>query len=276
MGLIDGQELQTGGAHGDGHGNGHQFPRDGAEGVGWLPGGGQIPVDLAEPPGKIQGGNEATYGDTGNGGACGQRDPAGVAQDAQRQYQSGHQLDHSLQNLTDGGGSHVPQPLREAPVGGHQAHEKCAGAQTEDGSVGIGLILEDCQRLCKGHHEEAADQAKDNEDGTGGGIDLAGLVVLAQRAGLADHAAQSHRQTGGADQQQHGVDLISGAEVAEALIADNQLQRDLVQRADDLDNGGGQCQQGGTVEKGLLFRGICHRCLLIASRRRKDGEWRTR
>ena len=59
--------------------------------------------------------------------------------------------------------------------------------------------------------------------------------------------------------QQYIVDLIGGVEIAEALLADNGIQGDLVQGADDLNNGGGHSQQHGTLQEILLFGRFGHK-----------------
>ena len=76
---------------------------------------------------------------------------------------------------------------------------------------------------------------------------------MAQGAGLGDHPAHGYGETCGGDHQQHGVDLVGGGVVAEALGADDGIQGDLVQGADDLDNGGGHGQHGGTLKEILLL-----------------------
>ena len=87
------------------------------------------------------------------------------------------------------------------------------------------------------------------------------LIIVLQRAGLGDHPAHGHRQACGGDHQQHIVDVVGRIEVAEALGADDGIQGDLIQGADDLDDGGGQGEQSGAVEKILLFLSVRHRKL---------------
>ena len=80
---------------------------------------------------------------------------------------------------------------------------------------------------------------------------------MLQAAGLADHTAHGHGQTGGGNHQKDVVNFIGGAEIAKALLSDNGIEGNLVKRTHQLDNYGGRCQQRCALQEILLFL-LCH------------------
>ena len=87
---------------------------------------------------------------------------------------------------------------------------------------------------------------------------------------LGDHPAHGHGQPGGGDHQQHVIDVVGRVEVAEALFADDGVEGNFVQSADDLDNGGGHCEQRGALKKILLFLHVRHGFILSAGKMRGE------
>ena len=82
-------------------------------------------------------------------------------------------------------------------------------------------------------------------DAPGGGINPADLIVVPQRAGLRDHPAHGYGEACGGDHQQNVVDFVSGGVVAEALLADDGVEGNLINGADDFNNGGSHGKQRG-------------------------------
>ena len=161
-------------------------------------------------------------------------------------------LAQRLQHLRDGGGQHIALALEEAPEGAHDADQQHTGTQGADGGPGIGLILKLSQLTAEKGHQQTAGNAENQENAAAGGVDPADLVVVTQGIGLGDHPAHGHGQARRGDQQQDGVDVVGGVEIAEALFADNGVQRDLIQCADDFDDDGRKRQYRRTREE-ILF-----------------------
>ena len=200
--------------------------------------------------------DQAADGHAQNGAAGRVGNIVGQPFDHQCRCQTHQQLAHSFQHLADGGGTHVPLALEKAPVGGNNAHQQGAGAQDRNCQPCIRLPLEACQLMAKQHHGQTADNAQTQKDAPGCAVHLPHLPVMPQGAGLADHAAHSHRKACRGDHQQHGIDIVSGHEVAVAGITDDHFQRDLIQRADDLYHRCGNGKQSRAMEECLLFSGF--------------------
>ena len=81
-----------------------------------------------------------------------------------------------------------------------------------------------------------------------------------QGLSFGDHAAHGHRQAGGGDHQQDLIDLIGFVEITEPFVTDDVRQRNRVDGADDLDDGGRRSQNCRALQEGLLFKGLvfCH------------------
>ena len=213
---------------------------------------GKLFIVLVEAAEEVYGADEAAGGNAQNGAACGQGDGPGGLQQKQGGGHTHHQPDDRFDDLGDGGGEHIALALEEAPKGRHNADEQHTGAQETDGGPGVGLVLEPGQLAAEQGHEEAPHNAQGQEDAPGGGVNSADLIVVFQRIGLGDHPAHGHGKTGGGDHQQHIVDFVGGIKVAEALFADDGVQRNLVDGADDFDNGGCHGQQRGALEEILI------------------------
>ena len=117
FGFQHGQYLQTGGADGDGNGDGQQ-PAGGL-GIGFrlIRGRRETVVGTAELAEQVDGGDQTADGDTQNGTACGQRNHAGAFEQKQRGQHTHDELDECLQHLGNRGGQHISVPLEETPEG---------------------------------------------------------------------------------------------------------------------------------------------------------------
>ena len=253
-GLQSGQQLQTCRADGDGNGDGQQTLGDLLTGGSGLVGNGQILDGLSVAAVQVEGGDQAADAHAQNGAAGSQRNAVKVELEQHRSGNTHHQLHGRLQHLRGGGGRHVALTLEEATVGAHQADQKRSGGKDRNGGLGIWLTHKFSQRTCKAAHQQRADQTQAQENGTADGVDLPHLTVVTQRAGLGDHPAHGHRQAGRGDHQQHIVDLISGVEVAEALLTDDGIEGNFIQRANDLDHRSGKGKQRRSMQEILLFR----------------------
>lgn len=97
-------------------------------------------------------------------------------------------------------------------------------------------------------------------------VNPAHLIVMVKGTGLRDHPAHGNGQPGGGDHQQYVIDVVGCVEVAEALLADDGVEGNFVQSADDLDNGRCHCEQRGALKKILLFLHIRHGFILSAGK----------
>ena len=271
FGFQHGHQLQGGGAEGDGNGNGQQPP-------GGLPVGtrlflrpGQKGVALPEAAEQVNRRDKTACRDAQNRAARGQRNLVGHFQNCQRRAHAHDQLHHGLQHLRNGGGQHVPLPLEEAPVGTHNADQQHAGAKAADGRPGVGLVLEGRQLAAEHRHQQTARNAQRQKNTPCGMVNPAHLIVVVKGAGLRDHPAHGHGQPGGGDHQQDVIDVVGRVEVAEALFADDGVEGNFVQSADDLDNGRCHCKQRGALKKILLFLHVRHGFILSAGKMRRDA-----
>ena len=157
----------------------------------------------------------------------------------------------------------VDRHLRDMTLAEAKQLDACYAEKFGDTFRGQGITVptleETLQLAAEKRHQQAAGDAQRQEDAPGGGIDPANLVVMAQRGSLRDHPAHGDRKAGGGDHQQNIVDLVGSVEIAEALFTDDGIEGDLIQGADDFDNGSGHGKQGSTLEKILLLFGIGHR-----------------
>ena len=258
LGFQHGHQLQSRRTQGDGDGNDQQTLGGVRITAGRLLCLGKQGKTLAAAHEQINGRDQTADGDTQNGAAGGQGDAVGEFQQNQGGNHTHNQLHDGFDHLGNGGGNHVALTLEEATVGTHHADQQGAGTKETDGSPGIRLILKLSQLAAEHRHQQGTGNAQPQENAPGSAVDPADLVVVVQGAGLGNHPAHGHRQSGGGDHQQHVVDVVGGIEVTEALLADDGVQGNLVQRAQNLYNGGGHGQQGGTLEKILLFLGFGH------------------
>ena len=258
LGVNESDDLQSGGADGNGDGDGQQLFCGNTVGVHRAAGEGLFLPGATVAAIHIDQGDQRANGDAQNGTACGQRGILRRLHDDKGQTQTYHQLTGRFQDLTDGGGTHVALALEETPESRGLTHDQSGGTQAGDGCPGVGRIHKVGQRLAEAGHQNGACHTQSKENTPGGLIGSVNLAVVSQAACLSDHPAHGYGKTGGGDHQKDTVDVVSRGEVTKAGITDDASKGNLIQRANDLDNGHRRCQQGSAVEKGLLFVG-CQR-----------------
>ena len=164
-----------------------------------------------------------------------------------RQRQADAQLQKGLQHLTDGGGGHVALTLRVAPHTGQQAHAEHRWGQRLYGSGGQRVVQEPGQRVRTEEHQHGADQTQTEEQPDGGGEDPPLLVFQPPGVGLTGHPGDGQGQARRGKGQQKVVDLVGGVKISLSRAAQNIAERDLVGRADELDDDHSRRQNGGAA-----------------------------
>ena len=168
-------------------------------------------------------------------------------QNVPRQRQADAQLQKGLQHLTDGGGSHVPLPLGIAPHTGQQTHAEHRWGQRLYGGGGQRVVQEPGQRVRTEEHQHGADQTQTEEQPDGGGEDPPLLVFQPPGVGLTGHPGDGQGQARRGKGQQKVVDLVGGVKISLSRAAQNVAERDLVGRADELDDDHSRRQNGGAA-----------------------------
>ena len=97
------------------------------------------------------------------------------------------------------------------------------------------------------------------------------LPAAAEGVGLAHELGERDGKARGRDGQERGVDVIGVGEVRAAALTEDVAQRDLEDRADDLDRDDAEREHGGAAEEGLLFFSS-HRKALSRSERFQTGQ----
>ena len=203
---------------------------------------------------KVAGADQAAGGNAQDGPTGGQRHASCCPEEDQRGGHTHKQPDHRLDHLGDGGGQHVALALKEAPEGGDHADQQHTGSQKTDGGPGIRLILESGKGTAEEGHQQASHKAQTQKQVAGSGVDPPDLVVMLQGVGLGNHSAHGYGKPRGGDHQQDIINFVGGVKVAEALLADDGVQGDLIHSPQDLYNGGGHGKQGRTLQKILAVR----------------------
>ena len=169
------------------------------------------------------------------------------------QGKADEELEQRLNKLGYSCGHHVLPALGKAPVGAHDGHADHRHAQGLDGPVGHGVVHELRQLLRKEEHGQRAHRPHRQEQGHGGVEAAAHLVAPPGGIGLADELAEGQGESRRGQRQQKGVDVVGAHEVGDALVAQDVVQRDLVQGAADLDEHGGDGQHRYAAHKGLFL-----------------------
>ena len=171
----------------------------------------------------------------------------------QGQGQADDQLAQGLNDLGHRRGHHVAVPLGVAPEGGEDADEEAGGRDGLDGVDRHAVPLEVGQGLGQEEHDGKADRAQDYKGDQGHVEGAVDLIPPPQGVGLGDALGEGHGKARRGDHQQQVVDDIGVVEVAEALVVQNVPQRDLVEGADELDDGDAHGQDGGAAEEGSFL-----------------------
>ena len=187
-------------------------------------------------------------GGDANDGACG-ADLGGAShmQEIPCQRQTDTQLQQRFQHLRDGGRLHIALPLRVAPHTRQQADAEHGGGQRPHRSGGQGVIQETGKRVCLREHQHGADQTQQKEQPDGGGKDLALLIFQPLCVSLTGHAGDGKRKPRCGEGQQEVVNFIRGVKISFSRSAQNIGERDLVGRADELDDDHSRRQNGGAA-----------------------------
>ena len=119
-------------------------------------------------------------GDARDGAGCAGLRRGAAAEQEPAQSQSHHQLAGGFDDLADGGGGHVAQPLGIAPDGGGQAHAQHRRGQHPDGGSRHGIVECVCHGLRQAEHQRRKQQAHTAQQRQRAAEYLPGLVVAAQ------------------------------------------------------------------------------------------------
>ena len=248
-------DLQARRAERDGDGDDEQLLHGLAGGLGLSPALPQDLVGLAELNAQIHDRHDAARRHAEDAARSRIDETAGLLEHQIRAAEAKDHADHGLIDLTDGGRGHVALALEEAPVGRDDADEQHARRQRRDGRPRIFIRRDhDGQRLAEYEHHKRPDDADGQEDLHGDGVDLADLRVILQRLRLRDHPADGDGQARRGDHEQHGVDVIGRGEIAVVCLADEAVERDFEEHADDLDDHRRQRQHRRTGQEILLLR----------------------
>ena len=169
------------------------------------------------------------------------------------QGQSDHQLEERLDKLAHRRGHHVLPPLGKAPVGAHDGHAHHRHPQGLDGPVGHGVVHQRGQLPGEQEHGGGPHDAQDHEQGHGGVEAAAHLRPAAGGVGLADELAQGQGQSGGGQGEQKGVDVVGAHEVGDALVPQDVVEGDFIERAADFDKHRGDRHHRDAPHEGLLL-----------------------
>ena len=195
-----------------------------------------------------------------------------LLQDEPGQGQADAYLAQGLQHLTDGGGLHVALALGVAPHTGQQAHTEHRRGQRPDSLGGHGVFLKGRQLLRAEEHQQGTRQAQNEEQPHGGAEDLPLLILPALGMCLAGELGDGQRQARRGEDHQEVVDQIGSVKVGLAHAAQNVVQRELVDRANELDDDHRRRQNGGAAQKGLLFL-FRHEQITSKSQKNARGEF---
>ena len=142
--------------------------------------------------------------------------------------QTHDQARHRLKNLADGGRGHVALPLEKAAVGRDQADQQHARRKRGNCCPRVFVRRDhDRQLAAEKQHAEAADHADGQKDVQRRPVNPLDLRMVSERLRLRNHAAHGNRKPRGRNHEQDVIDVIGGVEVAEAVFANDVVERDL-------------------------------------------------
>ena len=174
------------------------------------------------------------------------------ARKAPREHKTDGDLAHDLEDLGDGRRLHVAHALRIAAVRARQIHEHERRRQRPDALCCADIVEHPGQLRREQEHDQAEQQAENGKRQPGHAEDLARLHGAAERVRLADHARERDRHTRRGHVEKDIINIIGNGEIAVSLVAENIAERDLIDRAEDLDDHNASRHHGRAVEIVLL------------------------
>mgnify|MGYP000617595306 CR=1 FL=1 len=178
--------------------------------------------------------------------------PLARARKAPREHQTDGDLSHDLKDLRDGGRLHVAHALRITAVRARQVHEHECRRQRPDALRRADVVEHPGQLRRKQEHDQPEQNAEDCKRQPCNAEDLARLHGTAERVRLADHARERDRHARRGHGEKHVVDIVSDGKVSVSLVAEDVSERDLIDRAEDLDDHHTGRHDGRAVEIVLL------------------------
>ena len=164
----------------------------------------------------------------------------------------------ALQDLRDRRGGHIALPLCVAPHTGQQAHAEYGGSQCPYSGSCQRVIQKAGKTVRLREHQHGAHQPQTEKQPDSRVENFPLFIFQALRVGLTGHPGDGQRQTRRGEGQKKIVNAVGGIKIRFARAAQNIVQRQLVNGADDLHHHHRRRQNGGTAQKGLLFCRSCH------------------
>ena len=168
-----------------------------------------------------------------------------------RAAQAEQQLRERLDHLRDRRRRHVAQPLVIPAVDRRKAAQQHRGRERQHG--GQRARIADGTRIERRaeDHQPRSDRAGQQEHGRRRLLDPAHVAPAAERIVLRNHARHRHREARRGDAENHVVKAVRRAEIPHAVLRNDGRQRDLEQRADNLDEQHARRKQQRAVQKTL-------------------------
>ncbi len=182
--LLNTNDLQTGCAERDGHGNGQQALERLACGSCLPLRAAELACAAARLAEEVEGREHRADRHARDRAGSGERAVAEAIHDEPGKAEAKEELAQGLDDLADGRRSHVPLPLEEAAAGGDVAHEEHGRAERKDGPHGVRVLHHVGQLLRDKQHQRRADDADGQKDLHGHRVDLADLRVIVERLRL--------------------------------------------------------------------------------------------
>ena len=176
------------------------------------------------------------------------------AQQKGAQSQTHRQLAGGFDDLADGGGGHVSQPLGIAPDGGGETHAQHRRRQHPDRRCRHGVVERSGHGFWQQEHQRRKHQSHDAQQRQRAAKDAPGLTVAAHGLRLCHQPRGRQRQPRRGQHQQQVIDVVGGVEVGHALTVQQVAQWDLVQRPQHLGDGHSAGQNGRAAQKTLSAR----------------------
>ena len=174
------------------------------------------------------------------------------ARKAPRKHKADGDFPHDLQDLRNGGRLHVAHALRIAAVRARQIHEHKRRGQRPDALRCADIVEHAGQLRREQEHDQPEDQADDGKRQPRDTEDLARLHGPAERVRLADHARERDRHARRGHGEKDIINIVGNGKISIPLVAENVAERDLIDRAEDLDDHNAGRYDGRAVEIVLL------------------------
>ena len=238
-----------GGTQGDGNGQLQQRDQNLLSGIGGIGVAGEGGAVAAVAHQNIGGSHGTAHTDADDRAGGGDRFVQTTGDHNGGQRQADDQLTQGLNDLGNGGGGHERMTLEVAAQGRQGTDEEHGGSQSQNTVITVAVVHQIGELPGENQHNEHGNHAQGTEGNQCDAEDLVDLVAPAQSIGLRHHLGQSYRQAAGGDDDEQGVDIVSGVEVREGGLADDVAQRDLKQGADQLDDDNAYGENGGTAKE---------------------------